>query len=118
MTEQQSSRRNFLKVLGLSASAPLVGASAFAAFNDHPKIRELNPDQLEFMNRYGKWMDEFLELAHKKKKNPDSLAIGSKMMELSEKAEAFKPELAEHMKDETFALIFKVTVEQIGKETL
>jgi len=116
MPDQQSSRRDFLKLLGLSAGVPLVGTSALAAFNDHPKLRELNPKQREFMTRYRKWMDEFLEAARMKKAHPENLVNGLKMMDLSEKAAAFKPELAEHMKDETFALIFKITLEQMGKE--
>ena len=116
MSQQQASRRDFLKVLGVTAGAPLIGTSAFAAFQEHPKVHELNASQLDFMKRYGNWMDEFLQTHRGRKANPDSAELRNKMKELTEQAIVFKPELAAHMKDETFALIFNITVERMGQE--
>ena len=116
MLERQDSRRNFLKILGISASAPMLGASALSVFNEHPQIKELNAEQREFMNRYGAWMDEFMKVNSIKKVQPNNLVNRMKLMELSEKAAAFKPEIAKHMEDETFALIFKISLERIGHD--
>jgi len=38
------------------------------------------------------------------------------MISLTEQAELFKPELAEFMKDENFAMIYKASIERMSKE--
>ena len=116
MSEEQSSRRNFLKFLGLSASATLVSTSALASFVDKTEIRKLNPEQQEFMIRYGKWMDELTQVARIQQAEPDNLENQKKMVPLSEKAEQLQPELTEHMKDETFAIVYLASIERVSKE--
>lgn len=116
MPEQQSSRRNFLKLIGLSAGATLASTSVFAAFTDKTEIRKLKPEQQEFMIRYGKWMDEFIEVIRLQKSDPDNIENHKKMITLTEKAEKFQPELTEFMQDKTFALIYKVSIERVSKE--
>jgi hypothetical protein len=116
MSEQQSSRRGFLKLLGLTAGATLASKNVFAAFIDKTEIRKLNPKQQEFMLRYGKWMDEFIEMIRVQKTDPDNITNLKKMVELSEKAEALQPELSEFMKDETFALIYHASIDRVSRE--
>ena len=58
MSEKESTRRKFLKFLGLSAGATLVSSKMLAGIVKPEDIRTLNPHQQEFMVDYGKWMDE------------------------------------------------------------
>ena len=116
MSEQHSSRRSFLKFLGLSAGATLVSTSALASFIDKKEILKLNPEQQEFMVRYGKWMDEFTEVARVQQTDPDNLENQKRMMTLGEMAEQLQPELTEHLQDETFALIYRLSIERLSKE--
>lgn len=116
MSEQQSSRRKFLKILGLTGAASMVGPNAYASFNKPSEILKLNPEQQEFMIRYGKWMDEFLEVIRIKKKSPDHHENNEKMIALTEKVEKMKPELTEFLKDETFSIIYLASIKRVRDE--
>lgn len=116
MQSKQSTRRKFLKLFGLSAGASLVSATALAGIVDETEIRKLTPQQQAFMLRYEKWMDEYIEVIRKKKTDPHNQENKNKMTELSNQAEKFKPELAEFMKDETFQIVYKASIERMTKE--
>ena len=116
MSEQQSSRRKFLKTLGLTGAATMVGPNALAGFSDHSEILKLNPEQQEFMIRYGKWMDKFIEVIRIKKKNPDDIENNEKMVVLTEKVQEMKPELTEFLKDETFSIIYMASIKRVKDE--
>lgn len=116
MSETQSSRKKFLQLLGLTAGAALVGKSALAAIANHEEILKLNPEQQTFMIGYGKWMDEFIEVIRIQKTEPDNMANHKRMIALTEQAEAMQPQLTEFMKDKTFALIYKTSIERMRKE--
>lgn len=116
MSKKQSSRRNFLQFLGLSAGASMVSATALGSMIDAAEIKKLNPKQQKFMMRYGEWMNEFIEAAQIKKTDPGNNENNMKMTTLAEVAEDFKPELAEFMQDETFRLIYKASIERVTKE--
>ncbi len=116
MSEKENSRRGFLKLLGLTAGATLASKSVLAAFIDKTEIKKLDPKQQEFMMRYGKWMDEFIEMIRVQKTDPNNITNLKKMVELSDKAEALQPELAEFMKDKTFALIYHASIERVSRE--
>lgn len=116
MPEKQSTRRNFLQLLGLSASASLVNTTALASIIDTTDIRKLNPKQQAFMIRYGKWINEFIAVIRIRKTDPGNNENNKKMTTLTETAEKFKPALTEFMKDETFQLIYKASIERITKE--
>ena len=116
MSEQQSSRRKFLRVLGLTGAASLVAPSALAGINKHSEILKLNPEQQEFMIRYEKWMDEFLEVIRIKKDNPENHENNEKMIALTLKVEKMKPELTEFLKDQTFATIYMASIKRVRDE--
>ena len=68
------------------------------------------------MVRYGKWMDDFIEVIRIKKTDSGNKKNNKKMTALSENAEKFKPELNEFMKDETFRLIYMASIQWMSKE--
>lgn len=116
MTENESARRKFLKLFGLSVGASMLSTNVFADSIAGKEIFRLNPRQQEFMARYEKWMDEFIEVIRIKKVSPDNPENKMKMMALTKRAEKFKPEINEFMKDKTFSLIYKRSIERMSKE--
>ena len=116
MSETQSSRRKFLKVIGVTAGATVAATTAFAGLLNHFEIEKLNPEQKEFMLTYEKWMDEFIDAIRIKKKEPGNLENHQKMMALTERAAAWKPKLTEYMKDKTFALNYQDAIARTTKE--
>jgi hypothetical protein len=117
MSENETNeRRNFLRLLGLTAGAALVSTNAFSIFMKPEEILKLKPEQQEFMKRYGKWMDEFIEVIRIKKHDPLHKDNLDKMNELANRAEAFKPELTEHLKDKTFSIIYLASIERMSIE--
>jgi hypothetical protein len=116
MSEQESTRRKFLQIFGLTAGATLLNKTSLASFTDQEEIKKLNPEQQEFMIRYGKWMDEFTEVARIQKTDPDNQENQMQMIVLSKKAEELQPELNEHLKDNTFFLIYKASIKRLSNE--
>ncbi len=116
MSDKQSSRRKFLQFLGLTAGATIVSKNVFAKGFDHTEIRKLTEKQQEFMFRYEKWMDEFIQVINVQKTEPENMENQKKVMSLSKLSEEFKPELDEHMKDETFAFIFRISIERMTNQ--
>lgn len=116
MSETPHTRRKFLEFLGLTAGATLAGNDVMAGFTANAQIRKLTPEQQEFMIRYGAWMDDFTEVVRLQKAEPDNKLNQKKMLALAEKAETFQPQLSEFMKDETFSMIFKVSIERMRNE--
>jgi hypothetical protein len=112
----QSSRKKFLQLLGLSAGATMINGSARVVGINQSDIRKLNPGQKEFMTRYEQWMEEYIQVIRIRKTDPDNIENHKTMIALTHKAEAFKPELAEFMQDETFAGIFRITIEKMTRE--
>ena len=116
MTKQNSSRRKFLKLLGLSTTASIVSTNTFLANNPDSEIKKLNPEQQEFMIRYEKWMDEFLDVIRIKKEKPYDVENNKKMDLLTKKVEKMKPELTTFLKDETFAIIYMASIKRVKDE--
>jgi hypothetical protein len=114
--QKHSTRRKFLRFLGLSAGASLITSTAFGRFIKEEDIKRLKPDQRTFMLRYGEWMDEFIEVIRIEKANPGNLENNQKKMALAERALEMKPELSEFMKDETFALIYTASIQRMSSE--
>ncbi len=116
MSEKQSTRRKFLQYLGLTAGATIITASASAAGFDLEEIKKLTPPQQVFMVEYEQWMNDYIKVIREQKNDPTNIIYHQQLTELSAKAEAFQPVLAEMMKDQTFALIYRVSIEKLTKE--
>ena len=117
--DENNSRRKFLKSGMLTAAiagATLVSTNSFSAFIDRADVRTLNPEQQEFMQRYGKWMDDFIDVIRKKQAEPGNKDHQKIITVLSEKAAGFKPELTEFLKDGNFALIYHASIDRMSKE--
>ncbi len=116
MSDLASNRRKFLKILGLSTTATLVNSSVFANFINESEIKKLNPSQQEFMMRYGKWMDDYIKVVRKLKATPENMNVRQEMMEITNEVKELQPELQEFMKDGTFELIFKASIQRVSDE--
>ncbi|HNP50116.1 MAG TPA: twin-arginine translocation signal domain-containing protein [Bacteroidia bacterium] len=116
MNETNSTRRSFLKLIGLTAGATITASGALAKIADHSEIHKLNPAQQEFMLRYGQWMDEFIEVIAIQKTFPDDSVNNQKLMQLSDQAQIWQPQLTEYMKEESFALIYRASIEKMRNE--
>jgi hypothetical protein len=116
MLDSKSSRRNFFKFLGLTAGTTLMSQASFGAHLDETEIRKLTDEQKEFMLLHEKWMDKFIEVIKVQKIAPDDQENNQKMIAITEMADEFKPQLNEFMKDGTFALIYKMSMERMSKE--
>ena len=115
-TQLQNSRRNFLRIVGLSAGTALISTSAFSSFIDKTEVLKLNPKQQEFMLRYGKWMDDFIDVIRKKKAEPGNQEHHKVTMTLSDQAATFKPELTEFLRDKNFELVYRAAIDRMSKE--
>ena len=115
-TQLQNSRRNFLRIVGLTAGTALISTSAFSAFIDKTEVLKLNPKQQEFMLRYGKWMDDFIDMIRKKKAEPGNQEHHKVTMTLSDQAATFKPELTEFLRDKNFELVYRAAIDRMSKE--
>ena len=110
-------RRDFLKKLGLIASATVLTATGAVKLTEiiEDKIEDivLTKDQSAFLDKYEKWLEAFHDMAKFQKKDPDHLENNKKLMALSEDAKGWQKDLIEHMKDENFARYFMIRTERI-----
>lgn len=110
-------RRDFLKKLGLIASATVLTASGAVKLTEiiEDKIEDivLTKEQSAFLDKYEKWLEAFHDMAKFQKKDPDHLENNKKLMALSEDAKGWQKDLIEHMKDENFARYFMIRTERI-----
>ena len=116
MLDSKSSRRNFFKFLGLTAGTTLMSQASFGAHLDETEIKKLTDEQKEFILLHEKWMDEFIEVIRVQKIAPEDPENNKKMIAITDMADEFKPKLNEFMKDGTFALIYKMSMERMSKE--
>jgi hypothetical protein len=117
MDGYESKRRDFLKKLGLIASATVLTASGAVKLTeiieDKTEDIVLTKEQAAFVEKYEKWLEAFHDMAKFQKKDPDHLENNKKLMALSEDAKAWQKELIEHMTDENFARYFMIRTEKI-----
>ena len=116
MSKQESSRRKFMKTAGLVVGGTLIAKGSMANTLNADEVRKLNPEQNEFMERYGLWMDEFTEVVRLQKKEPYNEEYRLRMEALTQRSHDFKPELSEHMKDKTFNLIYLESIKRVRDE--
>jgi len=117
MDGYESKRRDFLKKLGLIASATVLTASGAVKLTeiieDKTEDIVLTKEQAAFVEKYEKWLEAFHDMAKFQKKDPDHLENNKKLMALSEDAKAWQKDLIEHMTDENFARYFMIRTEKI-----
>ena len=117
MDGYESKRRDFLKQLGLIASATVLTASGAVKLTeiieDKTEDIVLTKEQAAFLKKYEKWLEAFHDMAKFQKKDPDHLENNKKLMALSEDAKKWQKELIEHMKDDNFARYFMIRTEKI-----
>lgn len=117
MNEYEESRRAFLTKLGLTIGAGAVAGEKLSAKVLNSKFDfPLEGDQLQFMNRYENWMDEFIPVIKNFRANPNDAVAQKRIAELSEEAESWRVQLTEFMEDENFARHYMVATERMTKE--
>lgn len=116
MSEQESTRRKFLKLIGLSAGASIVSGTLLANSLNQEEILKLNPDQQEFMLLYERWMDEFIDVIRIQKSEPENLENQKKMIALTEIAHEWQPKVTEYMKEENFAIVYQASILRMKEE--
>ena len=117
--EENNSRRKFLRsgiITAATTGTAMISTNAFSAFINQAEVLKLNPKQQEFMLHYGKWMDDFIDVIRKKQAEPGNQEHQKVVVKLSEKAEGFKPELTEFLKDGTFAIIYQASIDKMSEE--
>ncbi len=117
MDGYESKRRDFLKKLGLIASATVLTASGAIKLTEiiENKMEDivLTKEQSAFLEKYEHWLTAFHDMAKYQRENRDDLENNKKLMALSEDAKNWQKELIEHMKDENFARYFMIRTEII-----
>lgn len=117
MDGYESTRRDFLKKLGLVVGATALtsaGISQAAEIIQNKKEEfPLTTEQKKFMKGYEKWLKEFHDMAKFQKFDAEHLGNNQKLVALSEGAKGFQKELIDHMKDENFARYYMVVTDKI-----
>lgn len=117
MDSYESTRRGFIKKLGLS-----VGIAAAYSGAKGAKIIENNIDfpltdnQQKFIHKYEEWMNQFVEIIKARRSNPDDLEINMKLMRLSEQHETWQKEVIEYMKEDNFAKHYMIVTQRMTDE--
>lgn len=117
MNEYEESRRAFLTKLGLAVGTVTLGTEKISAkvLNDKTEF-PLTIKQQDFMDRYEKWMDEFIPVIKAHREDEFNNEINKRISELSEEAESWRAQLVKFMKDENFARYYMTTTERMTKE--
>ena len=117
MNNYEESRREFLLKLGLSVGTVAVGSAKLSAtvMNDKTEFA-LTVEQKELMKKYELWMDNFIPAIKAQHENQDDILAKTKIVELSEEANTWQPQLIEFMKDDNFARYYMTATERMTKE--
>jgi hypothetical protein len=117
MDGYESTRREFLKKLGLIAGATALTATGMAnvapVITDKKEKYTLTAEQDKFMQMYEKWLDEFHAMAKFQKVDAEHLGNNKRLMELSDQASGFQKQLIAHMKDENFQRYYMIVTERV-----
>lgn len=117
MDEYESTRRDFLKKLGLVVGDTTLASNGISQADEIIQNKKeefpLTPEQKKFMKSYEKWLEEFHAMAKVQKVNPDNLKNNKKLIILSDEAGKWQKELTEYMTDENFASYFMVVTERV-----
>jgi len=115
MDAYEQRRRDFLKKLGLiggAAALTSVGGVVGSLIDSREEI-VLTPEQIEFMDKYENWLEDFHDMANVQKVDPEHLENNKKLMALSEEAAKWQKDLVQHMKDENSARYYMIVTERV-----
>lgn len=117
MNNYEESRRAFLAKLGLTVGTAVVASAKLSAtvLNDKKEFT-LTTEQQELMVQYEKWMDKFIPAIKAQRENQEDLVAKTNIVELSEEADSWRPQLIEYMKDDNFARYYMAATERMTKE--
>lgn len=117
MDGYESTRRSFIKRLGLSLGATVVvGKGLEASIKENNVNFPISEEQEEFLKMYEDWMDEFIEVIKGRKTDPENLELNKKMVELSDQAEKWQEKLTKYMEDDDFARKYMIISERMTHE--
>lgn len=117
MDGYESTRRTFLRKLGLTVGATAITGIAKSTQIIEDKIQfPLTEEQQKFMLAYDRWMDEFIEIIKARREYPDDLELNKKLMALSEEAQKWQPVVNEFMKESNFAKHYMIVTERMTNE--
>ena len=117
MDSYESTRRHFLRKIGLTVGAVAVGGvKASAQIVENEAQFPLTEEQQKFMDEYSHWMDDFIEVIKERRSNPDDLEVNMRLMRLSEKSEGWQRKVNKFMEDENFARHYMVVTERMTLE--
>ena len=114
MDSYESTRRGFLRKLGLSVGVAVAATTVKGAQIIEKNISfPLTDDQQKFIEKYEDWMDSFVEVIKERKLNPDELEVNMRLMKLSEQHETWQKEVKGYMEDENFAKHYMIVTERM-----
>ena len=117
MDGYEDKRRGFLRKLGFTLGATLTASSLISANIVESAVdMNITPDQKAFMNHYGKWMDEFIEVIKIQKVDPENIENNKNIVLLSERAKKWQTKLHDYMKDDKFARYYMTVSERMTLE--
>lgn len=114
----ESSRRKFLMKLGLTVGATFAVTSSSLTANvlDNKDEFPITDEQMKFMRKYEKWMDEFVEVIRMQKVDPENYENNKNIVRLSEIAKGWQNQLVGYMKDENFARHYMAATQRMTLE--
>lgn len=117
MDQYESTRRKFIRKLGLSIGAAITVSSVLkAGVLDKKENIGITREQQKFMKEYEKWMDDFIEVIHIKKEFPYHIENNKRLIRLTEISKVWQTQLNGYMKDENFARYYMIATERMTHE--
>lgn len=117
MDNYESTRRGFLRKLGLSVGAAVAATGVKGAQIIEKNIEfPLTDDQQNFIKQYEIWMDSFIEVIKQRRNKPDDLDVNMRLMKLSEQHETWQKEVQVYMEDQNFAKHYMIVTERMTLE--
>lgn len=101
MSNQNSTRRGFLQKLGVTVGAvALINNEVLADINLNSYSSE--QDRKDFLLKYEIWINDYIEVVEKEKLSNSEISNKHRIMELSEQANGWQPQIKEYLKHEDF----------------
>jgi len=101
MSNQNSTRRGFFQKLGLTAGgAALLESEELANVNTN-RFSTLQ-DRSAFLEKYEKWVDEYIEVVEMEKQQAQDLSNKHRIMELADQADGWQNQIKEFVKHDDF----------------